>query len=94
VLAKIISLKPDVLLLDWDLPGLLHADLLSANRRLTENLMIISISAHPEVRQQVLSLGADFFASKIDSPQLLIEAFRECEKRLINGEIASPKLDR
>jgi hypothetical protein len=49
---------------------------------------------HPEVQQQVLSLGADFLVSKIDSPQLLIEAFRECEKRLINGEIASPKLDR
>jgi DNA-binding NarL/FixJ family response regulator len=44
VLAKIISLKPDVLLLDWVLPGLLYADLLSAIRRLSENLMIISIS--------------------------------------------------
>jgi DNA-binding NarL/FixJ family response regulator len=72
---------------------LFHADLISAIHRLSEDLIIISISANPEVHQQVLSLGADLFVSKIDSPHMLIEALRECEKRLINGEIASSKLD-
>jgi len=100
VLAKVISLKPDVLLLDWDLPGLHHADLLGAVRRLSDSILIISISANPEVRQEVLTLGADFFVSKIDSPQLLIEIFRDCETRSLKGLPPTPdnkvlnKLDR
>lgn len=78
---KISRLLPDVLLLDLELPGLALSELvgaLGANRP-----AVIVIGAHPEMRQEALSQGVDFFISKIDSPDRLREALQQARGRMI-----------
>lgn len=76
------ALQPDVVLLDWDLPGLQQPELIQAVRKLAEKTAIIITSANPEVRALVLREGGDFFVSKIDPPERLIEAFSACERKI------------
>ena len=69
---------PDVVLLDWELPGLPRHDLLSALRGLCPHLKVIALSGRPEARQAALAAGADAFVSKGDPPEQLLAA--------VNGE--------
>jgi DNA-binding NarL/FixJ family response regulator len=67
---------PDLVLLDWELPGLEAQDLLSALHDLCPNLAVIALSAQPEKCHQALGAGADEFASKGDPPEQLLAAVK------------------
>ena len=69
---------PDVVLLDWELPGLPRHNLLSALRASCPHLKVIALSGRPEARQAALADGADVFVSKGDPPEQLLAA--------VNGE--------
>jgi two-component system nitrate/nitrite response regulator NarL len=73
----IVALNPDLVLLDWHLPGLPSHSRLSILRLLKPGLKVIVLSGRPELRQEVLSAGADAFISKIDSVEPLIAAIRQ-----------------
>jgi DNA-binding NarL/FixJ family response regulator len=68
---------PDLVLLDWELPGLDAKVLLPALRDLCPNLAVIALSGRPETRKNALDAGADGFASKGDPPERLLAAV-EC----------------
>lgn len=76
VLPQVKAVHPDLVLLDWNLHGLAEAGLLSALRQVYPNLIVIALSARPEVRQAALEAGADAFVSKTDPPERLLEAIR------------------
>lgn len=59
---------PEVVLLDWDLPGCTPALL---TKLYNHSLWVIVLSSRPEVQSIVLAAGADAFISKSDSPQQL-----------------------
>lgn len=64
---------PDVILLDWELPGLNSTgtlDVLRACSRLT----VVALSGRPEARQAALAAGADAFVSKGEPPENLLMA--------------------
>lgn len=87
LLTQIEETCPDVVLLDWELPGLRTADPstssgqrpLTALRTLCPHLLVIALSGRPEACQAALAAGADAFVSKGDPPERLLAAVDNCQ---------------
>lgn len=71
---------PDMVLLDWDLPGLPAAALFSLLHHDCPGLRLLVLSSRPEVRQAALDAGADAFVSKGDPPEKLLAAMEKTDK--------------
>ena len=67
---------PDLLLLDWELPGIPMPALLRAIRVLCPQLKIVALSVRPEACDEALRLGVDAFASKGDPAEKLLLTLR------------------
>jgi len=70
--------RPDLVLLDWELPGFGADSLLPVLRSLCPGLSVIALSGRPESRRAALAAGADAFVSKGDPPEQLLAAVRDC----------------
>lgn len=68
--------KPDLVLMDWELPGRPAAALLFALRGLGCSPKVIILSVRPEAEGPALSAGADAFVCKGDPPEHLLDSFR------------------
>jgi DNA-binding NarL/FixJ family response regulator len=66
--------EPDLILLDWELPGLPATALLPLLHALHPNLRVVALSGRPEARQAALDAGVDAFVSKGDPPERLLAA--------------------
>jgi len=71
---------PDVVLLDWDLPGMPIRALLESLREAYSEILVISLSGRNELRQAALEAGADAFASKAEPPDILIRLIGQLMK--------------
>ena len=69
---------PDLVLLDWELPGLTAHDSLSTLREVCPELLVVALSGRPEARPPALAAGVDAFVSKADPPEALLDAIRGC----------------
>lgn len=78
LLAQVDMACPDLVLLDWELPGSQAADLLPALRQHLPHLVVIALSGRPEARQSALDAGADAFVSKGDPPERLLATLNGC----------------
>jgi len=84
--------RPDLVLLDWELPGRQTAGLpkktkpglLPALRARCPHMKIVALSGRPEARQAALAAGADVFVSKGDPPERLLAAVDICRRRQCN----------
>jgi DNA-binding NarL/FixJ family response regulator len=87
LLAEAQALQPDMLLLEWELPGLGWSDgdqpALQAMRRVlyqlharAPHLQVVVFSGWPQAQQAALLAGADAFVSKGSSPQQLLTTLR------------------
>jgi DNA-binding NarL/FixJ family response regulator len=74
LLVQVEATRPDLVLLDWELPGLGTNDRLSPLRTLSPRLKVIALSGKPEARRAALNAGADAFVSKGDPPEQLLTA--------------------
>jgi len=63
---------PDLVLVDWELPGMPAQELLAAIRGACPGLRVISMSGNAELRPAALRAGADAFAYKADPPEKLL----------------------
>lgn len=70
---------PDLVLLDWELPGF-SPGLMITLRELCPALTVIALSGQPEARRAALSTGADAFVSKGDPPEQLMAAIGDCRR--------------
>jgi DNA-binding NarL/FixJ family response regulator len=70
----------DVVLLDWELPGLGRQDV-SIVQRAWPGARLVAMSGHPEAQSQSLSAGADGFVSKGDPPERLLAVLDACCRR-------------
>ena len=68
--------EPDVVLIDWELPGLRDGGGLPALRRVCPSLRIVVLSGNPGVRQAVQAAGGDTFVSKGEPPDRLLAVVR------------------
>lgn len=90
VLEEVSQHRCDVLLLDWELPGLhpgcgkapVWSDgrVLSALRFLHPELHVIAFSARPEARRESSLAGADEWVSRAELPQALLDTLRSLAK--------------
>jgi DNA-binding NarL/FixJ family response regulator len=85
LLVQVEAMRPDLMLLDWELPGLRTDDHLPALRRLCPCLKIIVLSGQPEARRAALAAGTDAFVSKGDPPERLLAAVNDCWRRQHRG---------
>ena len=67
---------PDVLLLDWALPGYTPKNLLTSLRNFHPDLFIIVLDSEPQTRQIALVAGANEFISKNEPPEKLLAAIK------------------
>ncbi len=74
LVSQVRSAAPDVVLLDWELPGQRPANLVTTLRALAPQARIIALSGRPEARQPALAAQADAFVSKGDPPEALLAA--------------------
>ena len=72
---------PDLVLVDWELPGMPAQELLTAIRQACPRLWVVFMSGKDELRQMALRAGADVFAYKADPPEKLLGLMQG----LVNG---------
>jgi DNA-binding NarL/FixJ family response regulator len=84
LLTQIRATRPDLVLLDWGLPGLGAVGSLPVLRLVCPNLTVIVISGWPEASREALAAGADAFVSKMEPPEHLLGTLHTITKR-ING---------
>lgn len=74
LLRGILKSYPQVVLLDWELPGLPDQHKLDSMRLIAPGLKIIALSGRPEARKMALAEGVDIFVSKSDPPDGVLKA--------------------
>ena len=77
LLALIQSTCPDLVLLDWDLPGQSLAEVLAQVQNVDCIPKVIVLSEDAEAREAALAAGADAFVVKGDPPKQILVAFRQ-----------------
>ena len=76
VLAQVEDTHPDLIILDWELPGRPTRERISVLRALVPSLKVIVINTRPELEESVLSEGANAFICKTDPPCKLLDAIQ------------------
>jgi len=76
---------PDLVLLDWELPGLPAAQLLRLLWYERPSLKIIVMSSRPEAEQAALAAGILTFLSKSEPPDRTLSIIRTFCKQHIKG---------
>jgi len=79
--SQIREFQPDLVLLDWELPGRPAAALLLALHSLSHHPQFIVLSKRPESEEAALAAGADAFVSKSDPPERLLHSLRMLVQR-------------
>ncbi len=64
--------EADLLLLDWELPGMADGDLVGIVRELSPGCSVIAMSGRPEAARHALDRGVDAFVSKNEPPDRLV----------------------
>ena len=80
LLTQLTSECPGVVLLSWELPGLMTAGSVSALRAACPGLAVVALSGRPEACRTALAAGADAFVSKSDPPECLVAAIEAVSK--------------
>ena len=92
LLAQVGTFRPDIVLLDWELPGLEADGLLPTLRELCPRLKVIALSGRPEACRAALAAGADAFVSKGDPPERLLAAVNDCCHRRHNNKFRMERM--
>lgn len=65
---------PDVILLDWELPGMPASDLVQRLRVSHPQMCIVALSSRPESEIAAMLAGVDAFIDKFTPPEAVLEA--------------------
>ena len=77
LLAQAKKTHPDLVLLDWELPGPLAVDVLSALRGLGYPLKVVALGKSEEMCRAAMAAGADASASREEPPEWLLDTLRK-----------------
>ncbi len=78
--------QADLVLMDWELPGLAEAGGLPVLHKLCPTLQIVVLSSRPGVRLAAKAAGADAYVSKSDPPERLLAIVQRCGERTETGD--------
>lgn len=76
LLAAVAATHPDIVLVDWELPGLERRQAVAALRRHGHGPHIVAMSAFVLAARAALAAGADVFISKTDPPDSVMAILR------------------
>jgi DNA-binding NarL/FixJ family response regulator len=76
LLAQLQESRPDLVLLEWGLPGLRADELLPALRCLGRSVKVVIFGERAETHQEALAAGADAFVSKQEPAEELLNTVR------------------
>ena len=85
--SQIKASHPDVLLIDWYLPGEPMNELIADIRALELQLKIIAISIHPEDESEARAASADDFITKAAPPDRLMDLLNTMRSQTTDGEL-------
>jgi DNA-binding NarL/FixJ family response regulator len=85
------AIQPDLLILDWELPGFRGVDSLKALRELVPGMKVVALSARPEAREAALAAGVDAFISMVEQPEVFFQAVRHCCQNIREKAENQPK---
>lgn len=80
LLAQVKTFCPDLVLVDWELPGIPPTESIGTLRQTCAKLRIIVLNTHAETREHAIAAGADAFVCKCDAPDDLLSAIDRCLK--------------
>ncbi len=72
LLIKSENLKPELLLLDWELSNQGMAETIYHIKKLVSDIRIIALSSRPESERRAIAAGVDAFVSKGDNSDKLL----------------------
>jgi DNA-binding NarL/FixJ family response regulator len=75
--ATLARFRPDILILDWDLPGSPRKGRVEALHALHPSLKVVVTSSRPEIAQQALAAQADSYVCKCEPPELVVKVIQE-----------------
>jgi CheY-like chemotaxis protein len=73
--------RPDVILLDWELPGIHGQESISRLKACCGHVRIIALSSQLDARKDALEAGADVFVSKSDPPERILNELRTLDQQ-------------
>lgn len=76
LVARVLALRPEVILLDWEMPRQLTRQVLRAIRRKSGASRVIALCTRPEDEAEALAAGAHALISKGEPPDLVLRAIR------------------
>ena len=75
--------QPDLVLLDWELPGRGGIATLARLQAARPGLLVIALSGRPEARRAALAAGVDVFVSKGEPRDQLLAAVEGCKQVVV-----------
>jgi DNA-binding NarL/FixJ family response regulator len=91
LLALIQTTHPDLVLLDWDLPGRPCAQVLGTARGANTQPAIIVLGKEASAEQPALAAGAAAFVLSEEPPGRLLAAIRRARARAADGTVAQTR---
>ena len=93
VVARCAEAPPDLMLLDWHMPGCNGPEVLAGIHFLTDEpnwmpVLVLTADISPDTKRQALSLGArDFLTKPIDVPEVLLRVRNLLQTRYLRVEL-------
>jgi len=81
LLVEALTLQPDLVVLDWELPGRPAGEIVDTLHRQQDSCQVVILSHHPELQQAALQAGADAFLCKTAPPQHVLAVLGELGAR-------------
>ena len=75
------AVNPDLILLDWELPGRRNNGSLSMIKETHPGVRVVVLSSQPEMKKLALAGGATAFMTKDEPPERLINILRKLENQ-------------
>jgi DNA-binding NarL/FixJ family response regulator len=77
LLTYVSDYHPDIVILDWELPGLPREDRIAVLKALYSPLKVVVTSSRPESAQQALAAQADSYVCKSEPPEQVVRVIHE-----------------
>jgi DNA-binding NarL/FixJ family response regulator len=91
--ALIRSSQPDLVVVDWDLPGHSPSKIIARSHRRSAHVSFIALGTSPADKEAALAAGADAFVVKGDPPGRLLSAFRSVRQQSKTASTATNRSD-
>ena len=86
LLGLVVQNPPDLVLVDWELPGKPIEDLITELHGCKTKPAVIVMGSQPEYGRMLLKAGADAFISKGDQPDWLLETLQKFQRGALKKE--------